>query len=124
MGEILEEPDSFEEWKWEWNKDIDNQRISSFVDVEEEDEIDNQESEWKRDHDIEKLQGTTSSGDVEERDEIDNESGTDRVILQQYHRPLLGSIASSTRKQWITYLLKMLPERYVAYVGYLKHPST
>ncbi|CAK7352404.1 unnamed protein product [Dovyalis caffra] len=127
---IVEKPDSFEEseWEWECNNDIVNQRISSSVDVEEEDEIDSQESEWEWDHDIEKLQGTTSSGDVEERDEIDSQSGTDRVILKLYHRrlhhPLLGSIASSTREQWITYLLKMLPAEFVSFVIYLNRPLT
>ncbi|CAK7338779.1 unnamed protein product [Dovyalis caffra] len=90
----------------------DNQRISPSVDVEEEDEIDSQESEWERDHDIEKLQGTTSSGDVEGRDEIDSQSGTDRVIFKLYHS-FLGSIAASTRERWITYLLKTLQARYV-----------
>ncbi|CAK7338770.1 unnamed protein product [Dovyalis caffra] len=106
---IVEKPDSFEEleWEWGWNNDIDDQ-----------------ESEWEWDHDTEKLQGTTSSGDVEERDEIDSQSGTDRVILKLYHHrlhhPLLGSIASSTREQWITYLLKTLPSQHVSYVRYFK----
>ncbi|CAK7338772.1 unnamed protein product [Dovyalis caffra] len=86
---IVEKPGSFEEWEWEWNNDIDNQRISASVDVEEEDEIDSQ-------------------------------SGTDRVILKHHrlHHPLLGSIASSTREQWISYLLKMLQARDVPFISF------
>ncbi|CAK7352396.1 unnamed protein product [Dovyalis caffra] len=100
----------------------DNQQISSSVDVEEEYEIDSQESEWEWDHDIAKLQGTTSSGDVEERDEIDSQSETERVMLKLYHRlhhPILGSIASSTMEQWITYLL-MSRARYFTLIFF--HP--
>ncbi|CAK7338183.1 unnamed protein product [Dovyalis caffra] len=87
--------------------------IGVHVIVERADSFEESEWKWKWDHDVEKMQGTTSSSaDVEEGNEIGSQTGRDILIPKLYHglhQPLLGSVASSTYEQWITYLLKELP---------------